>query len=71
MWAVPTGTPPPIVERLAKEFVDITQSPVVQQRLAAAGISVAERPREQLKPFMEAELERWGKAVKASGATIN
>jgi len=71
MWAVPTGTPLPIVERLAKEFVDITQSPVVQQRLAAAGISVAERPREQLKPFMEAELDRWGKAVKASGATIN
>jgi tripartite-type tricarboxylate transporter receptor subunit TctC len=71
MWAVPTGTPLTIVERLARAFAEATQTPVVQQRLAAAGISVAERPRGQLKPFMEAELERWGRAVKASGATIN
>ena len=26
---------------------------------------------ELLKPFMQSELERWGKAVKASGATMS
>jgi tripartite-type tricarboxylate transporter receptor subunit TctC len=71
MWAVPTATPVPIIERLANEFAQINQAPTVQQRLAAAGISVAERPRSQLKPFMQTELDRWGRAVKASGATIN
>lgn len=71
MWAVPTGTPVPIIERLVNEFAQINQTSSVQQRLAAAGISLAERPRAQLKPFMQAELERWGRAVKVSGATLN
>jgi tripartite-type tricarboxylate transporter receptor subunit TctC len=71
MWAVPTATPGAIIERLANEFAQINQAPVVQQRLAAAGISLSERPRVQLKPFMQSELERWGRAVKVSGATLN
>ena len=71
MFITPTGTPAPIVNRLAAELERITQTPAMRERLTALGVITLERPRAQLKPFMQSELERWGKAVKASGATMS
>ena len=71
MFITPTGTPAPIVNRLAAELERITQTPAMRERLTALGVITLERPRGQLKPFMQSELERWGKAVKASGATMS
>lgn len=71
MFLAPTGTPAPIVNRLSAEIERITQTSAMRERLTALGVITIERPRTQLKPFMQAEFERWGKAVKASGATMS
>jgi tripartite-type tricarboxylate transporter receptor subunit TctC len=66
--SVPTGTSKEIVVRLHKESVRILALPEVRDRMASEGAEfVADTP-EQFTAFIRTELEKWGKAVKASGA---
>jgi tripartite-type tricarboxylate transporter receptor subunit TctC len=66
--SVPTGTSKEIVVRLHKESVRILALPEVRDRMASEGADfVADTP-EQFTAFIRTELEKWGKAVKASGA---
>jgi tripartite-type tricarboxylate transporter receptor subunit TctC len=66
--SVPTGTSRDIVSRLHRESVRIVGLPEVRDRMAAEGAEfVADTP-EQFTAFLRSEIEKWGKAVKASGA---
>jgi tripartite-type tricarboxylate transporter receptor subunit TctC len=66
--SVPTGTSKDIVNRLHKESVRILALPEVRDRMASEGAEfVADTP-EQFTAFLKSEMEKWGKAVKASGA---
>jgi tripartite-type tricarboxylate transporter receptor subunit TctC len=66
--SVPTGTSRDIVNRLHKESVRILALPEVRDRMMAEGAEfVADTP-EQFTAFLKSEIEKWGKAVKASGA---
>lgn len=67
----PKGTPAPIVARLNAEVIKILQAPDVQQRFAGVGGEVRPMTPEELRAFVQAELEKWAKVVVASGATID
>jgi tripartite-type tricarboxylate transporter receptor subunit TctC len=66
--AVPTGTSRDIVTRLHKETVRIIALPEIRDRMSAEGADFVGDTPEQFTAFIKSEIEKWGKAVKASGA---
>ena len=68
MVVAPAGTPKDIVTRLNKEFKTIMAQPDVQQTLLKMGlISNDTAPPDELKRYLDAEIERWGKLVRQVG----
>lgn len=67
----PAGTPREIVERLAKELNAILQSPETKAFFASQGATSGGGTPEQLQAFVNAETEKWARAVKASGARVD
>ena len=65
----PAGVPKDIVARLNRELVKILNAPDIRERLASIGTDdpVANSP-EQMAAYMRAEMPKWAKLVKASGA---
>lgn len=69
-FAFPTGTPTPIVAKLAEEVRAITSDPAVQRRfLAAGGRAVSSAPEETAR-FVLAERARWGDVVRSAGIRV-
>jgi tripartite-type tricarboxylate transporter receptor subunit TctC len=67
----PAKTPPEIVERLYKEIAAVLSEPSVVETLRAQGAEpVASSPAEFAK-FIRAEIVRFGKLVKLSGASVD
>ena len=65
------GTPAPIVQRLNAEFNKAMRAPDAKEKIEAAGYDIVGSTPEQLDAFIKAEIVRWAKVVKDSGATIN
>jgi tripartite-type tricarboxylate transporter receptor subunit TctC len=69
---VPAGTPRPIVEKLHAALLATFESPDIKQRLAVGGaIVVTSKSPEDFASFVGAEIVRWGKAARESGATVD
>jgi tripartite-type tricarboxylate transporter receptor subunit TctC len=70
-WAVvaPAGTPAPVLARLAEAILGVTAAPDWQAGMTRQGISPMPLGPEALAGFLRAEAERWGAAVRQSGAT--
>ena len=66
--SVPTGTSRDIINRLHREAMRIIALPEVRDRMAAEGADFVGDTPEQFTAFLRSEIEKWGKAVKASGA---
>jgi tripartite-type tricarboxylate transporter receptor subunit TctC len=66
--AVPSGTPREIIIKLHAESVRIITLPEIRNRLSGEGAEFVGDTPEQFTAFMKAEIAKWGKAVKASGA---
>ncbi len=68
LLAAPAGTPKEIVERLAVECKAIAKTPESKEQIAKLGMIPVESPSpDELVRFVEAEAERWGKAVRQAG----
>ena len=67
----PKGTPAPIVERLNRENNAGLNDPKIKTRLADLGGEPFVMSPAQMVDFVAAELERWGRAVKFSGAKVD
>lgn len=67
----PAGTPAPVLARLRGEFDAINKQPTYQARLAAQGMEWHAMSQEELAAFLRAELPKWAKLVKDSGARID
>jgi tripartite-type tricarboxylate transporter receptor subunit TctC len=67
---VPAGTPGPIVARLHSTITHVMQSADVTQFLGRQGFEPQTGTPEQLTAFMKAEIAKWAKVIKASGARI-
>ena len=66
-WGVlgPAGTPKPIVERFNAELRKVLAEPAVKARLAdQLGIDIWASSPDEMRTFVEGEIERWGKVVK-------
>jgi len=64
----PAGTPKPVVTRLHGEIVKVLKLPDVTQRLDGLGFEIVGSTPEQFGTYMRAEIKKWEKVVKASGA---
>jgi len=67
----PAGMPKPIVTRLNGEIVKILGSPDSRERLTAAGVNVETTTPAELSAFVRSEIQKMGKAVRASGAKVD
>ena len=67
----PAGTPAAVVNRLNAEIVKAMKKPEMKEALTKmSGQALTSTP-EQFAAFVEAEGEKWGKVIKASGATVD
>jgi tripartite-type tricarboxylate transporter receptor subunit TctC len=69
-FAVPTGTPRPIIDRLNVEIGKALAMPEIKQKLAVQGIEVAGGTPDQFGAYMHDEFAKWGELVKQSGAKV-
>jgi tripartite-type tricarboxylate transporter receptor subunit TctC len=70
---VPTGTPEPVIRRLHDATVLAMDTPSVQEQLLKAGATIVSPERRSsafLKTFVESEIERNAKSIRASGVSI-
>lgn len=67
----PAGTPADVVAKLNAAFVAALQSPEAKQRFAALMAEPVASSPEQFAAFMKAELAKYEKVVKASGAKVD
>ena len=64
----PAGTPREVVQRLNAEFVRVFKLPEVQERMKSLGLEPWISTPEELARFQAAEIVKWAKVVKESGA---
>jgi len=67
----PPGTPREIVNKLNSTISKILSTPDAKKLMASAGVDVATSTPEEFGALMQSELERWGKVVRETGATVN
>ncbi len=68
MLAAPVGTPKEIIDRMAAEMKAIARMPDAKEQIGKLGMVLVESPPpDELKSFVSAEAERWGKVVKQAG----
>jgi tripartite-type tricarboxylate transporter receptor subunit TctC len=65
--AAPARTPRPIVERLHGEFVRALNSPDLSERIKGMGADPVGNTPEQYTAFVQNEIAKWGKVIKAAG----
>jgi tripartite-type tricarboxylate transporter receptor subunit TctC len=64
----PAGTPAAVLERLNREVGEILKDPAVIEKIAATGATAASSTAPELKNFVVAEVDKWNKVAKESGA---
>ena len=71
-WGVfaPAGVPAPIRRRMEGELARILAEPEVRARVEAQGMDVLATPGEGFAPFLDAEIERWGRVVRENGIRL-
>jgi len=64
----PAGTPRAIIDKLNTEMVKILRMPDVVERLAAMGVEVIGNTPDEFARIIKADVVKWGKVVRDSGA---
>lgn len=70
-FAVPAGTPRPVVERLNAEIARALRTPAVAERLDALGLAIVADGPDEFARFVAAESEKMRQLVQASGARVD
>lgn len=66
----PTGTPAAVLVRLGDEMKKTLNLPEVKEKFALQGFAATYTTPEQGAAFVRAEVDKWARAVKLSGATV-
>jgi tripartite-type tricarboxylate transporter receptor subunit TctC len=69
----PKGTPQPIVDKMHKAIESVINKPDIRRKMEALGLEIL--PPEQRTPaymakFLQEDIERWGKVIKAAGISV-
>jgi len=67
----PAGTPKEIVTRLNNEIVKALKMPDVHEKLSGLGADPVGNTPEQFAAFIQAEIKKWAKVIKESGARVD
>jgi len=67
----PAGMPRPLVDRLNGELLKILNAPEVRERIVSDGSEPAGVGPDEFRRFMHADLAKWAKVVKESGAKLD
>jgi tripartite-type tricarboxylate transporter receptor subunit TctC len=67
----PAGLPKPILHRLNTEIVRIVEQPAFREGVAAEGAEVVTSTPEQFREFLIADVAKWAKLLKESGAKLD
>jgi tripartite-type tricarboxylate transporter receptor subunit TctC len=65
---VPAGTPRPIVEKLAADMTRAVRSPDIREKFAMQGIDALGTTPEEFRRLLRADVQKWGKVVRETGA---
>jgi tripartite-type tricarboxylate transporter receptor subunit TctC len=65
----PAGTPPAIVDQLNAEINKAMEAPEVMAKFAEQGLSSRRNSVAEFNAYLRAEIPKWARAVKDSGAT--
>jgi tripartite-type tricarboxylate transporter receptor subunit TctC len=65
---VPAGTPRPVVDRLHGAMVKALAAPDIKQKFAEQSVEISGSTPEEFDKYIRAEIAKWSKVVKASGA---
>jgi tripartite-type tricarboxylate transporter receptor subunit TctC len=66
-FAVPAGTPKPIIELLHREIAAVQDRPDVQKQMEARGAAVDKMSIDEFRTFIDNETKKWGRVVKEAG----
>jgi len=66
----PAGLSRPVLTRLHDEFIRVLNKPAVRERIVADGSEPVGSAPEEFRAFMLADLAKWAKLVKESGAKL-
>jgi tripartite-type tricarboxylate transporter receptor subunit TctC len=66
---VPAAVPQRIIARLNAELLKVLDTPILQQRMANAGIDASSSTPTELGAFVKAEIAKWTKVVRIAGIT--
>jgi tripartite-type tricarboxylate transporter receptor subunit TctC len=69
-FLAPAATPPAIVAKLHDEVTKVIKLPEITQRLEKLGLEPVGSSRQAFAAFINAELVKWARIAKASGAKI-
>ncbi|ANY15810.1 Bug family tripartite tricarboxylate transporter substrate binding protein [Bordetella pseudohinzii] len=69
--SAPAGTPPAVIERLHGATVKAMAEPALRDKLEKVGFVVVGNDPKAFSAFVGAEIDKWGKAAKASGARMD
>jgi tripartite-type tricarboxylate transporter receptor subunit TctC len=67
----PANLPQPIVKRLHEELIRILNAPDIRERILADGSEPVGSAPEDFRQFLLADLAKWAKVVKESGAKLD
>lgn len=67
----PAATPPAVLDKLATAVQRIAQDPAVRKALADQGSTPVGGTSAQFKEILAQEIDKWGKLVKLSGASVD
>ena len=70
-FLAPAGTPRPVLDKLAAAFKGALDTPEIRTRMVAQGADPAYLGPEAFTKFLAAEMPKWAKAVKDSGARLD
>jgi len=67
----PAGTPRDVVQKINAEIAKVLSTPEARKLMASAGVDVSTAGSDEFGALLRAELDRWGKVVRETGATVN